>query len=173
MGKTCLTKLSGNILTTCIVPQHGVTDLYLMYPGDVTFAPTANGENIATAFFASAAKSYRIEGYKQNIQITSSVRALDASTKLDISVSFKVSHSDTSAWRRLLTGRFYVMAVYPGGTAYMVGLSAPLECSASEFDANANAKLFTVTLNAPEGSAGNYFVTVEPAAKNQIIAKSV
>ena len=173
MGKTCLPKLSGNITTTCIVPQHGVTDLYLMYPEDVTFALATNGENISTASFGSGTKSYRVEGYKQNIQITSSVRTLDASTRLDISVSFKVSHSDTSAWRRLLMGRFYVMAVYPDGKAYMIGYTSPLECSASEFDANANSKLFTVTLNAPEGSAGNYFVDVEPTAKNQITAKSV
>ena len=173
MGKTCLNKLTGNITTTCIVPQHGVTDLYLMYPEDVTFGLAANKENISTASFASGAKSYRVEGYKQNIQITSSVRAMDTSTRLDISVSFKVRHTDTSAWRRLLMGRFYVMAVYPDGKAYMIGCTSPLECSASEFDANANSKLFTVTLNAPEGSAGNYFVDVETGAKNQIIAKSV
>ena len=173
MGKTCLNKLTGNILTTCTVPQHGVSDLYLMYPEDVTFRLATAGENISEASFGSGAKSYRVEGYKQNIQITSSVRALDVSTRLDISVSFKVQHSDTSAWRRLLTGRFYVMAVYPDGGAYMIGYTSPLECSASEFDSNANSKLFTMTLSAPEGSAGNYFVDVETPAKNSIIAKSV
>ena len=173
MGKTCLNKLSGNILQQCTITPHGVKNIYLMYPEDVTFALASNRENIAAASFVSGAKSYLIEGYKQNIQITSSVRAMDVSTRLDISVSFKVRHSDTSAWRQILTGRFYVMAEYTDAKYYMIGVTSPLECSASEFDSSANGKLVTFTLNAPEGSAGNYFVDVEPAAKDSIISKSV
>ena len=173
MAKTCLTKIAGNILPQCIIVPNGVKNIYLMYPEEVTFALASNGENIATAAFASGARSYLIEGYKQNIQITSSNRAMEASTKLDISVSFKIRHSDTSTWRRILMGRFYVMAEYTDSKYYMIGLTSPLECSASEFDSNANGKLVTYILNAPEGSAGNYFTDVETVAKNSIISKSV
>lgn len=173
MGKTCLNKLSGNLLNPCVVVPNGVTDLYLMYPEDVTFELSTNGESISSATFASGRKSYWIEGHKQNIQITSSVRALEASTRLDISVAFKVPHSEIRALRALLMGRFYVMAVYPDGTSYMIGVTSPLECSASEFDASVNGKLFTITLNSPEGSAGNYFLSVEKTAKDLIISKAV
>lgn len=173
MAKTCLTKIAGNILQQCTITPHGVKNIYLMYPEDVTFALASNEENIVRADFAPGAKSYLIEGYKQNIQITSSNRAMDASTKLDISVSFKIRHSDTSTWRRILMGRFYVMAEYTDSEYYMIGFTSPLECSASEFDSNANGKLVTYTLNAPEGSAGNYFVDVETGAKDSIISKAV
>ena len=173
MGKTCLNKLRGNILQQCTVIPHGVKNIYLMYPEDVTFDIASNGENITKATFAPGAKSYLIEGYKQNIQVTSSNRAMDVSTKLDISVSFKSRHSDTSAWRQILMGRFYVMAEYTDFKYYVIGFTSPLECSASEFDSNANGKLVTYTLSAPEGSAGNYFVDVEKGATDTIISKSV
>ena len=172
MGNTCLDKIT-NITATCIVPQHGVKDLYLMYPEDVTFTYSGGGESVLTAAFASGAKSYRVEGYKQNIQITSSLRSMDASAKLDISVAFKVGHREVANVRSLLMGKFYVMAVYPDQGAYLIGVTSPLECSSAEFDSNANSKLFTITLNAPEGSAGNNFLSVTDAARSTIISKSV
>lgn len=146
-----------------------------MYPEDVTLEHNANNTFVTTITFAKGAKSYKVEGYKQNIQLTTSLRALDASSKLDVSVSFKTRHTERNAWRFILAGRFYVMVVYNDSStaSAFIGASSPLEVIASDFDSNAGAGLVTFTLGAPEGSAGNYILTPSDAAKNTIISKSV
>lgn len=146
-----------------------------MHTEDVTF--TLGGPNlteIASASVSSGAAVILVEGYKQNIQITSSVRAMDASAKLDIAVSFKMpilADADYRRIRSLLAGRFYVAAERNDGTHTLVGYTSPLECSGMDWDSNANAGLATVTLSAPEGSAGNYFMVISQGAMNSIKAK--
>ena len=144
-----------------------------MYPEDVTFTLGAGQEYISDAVFAGAAKSYLVEGYKQNIQVTSSARITDASLRLDYSLSFKIPQRSARHLRAFSTGRFYVMVEYLSGFYSMLGVTCPLECSAIEGDSNANNGMFTITLTAPEGSAGNQQVEVLTEAKNTIISKSV
>ena len=175
MAKGCLNKLSGNITVGCTIPQVGVKNIYLMHTEDVTF--TAAGVNLSTitgATVASGAAVILVEGYKQNIQLTSSVRAMDASAKLDIVVTFKmpmVADANYLQARSLLTGKFYVAVERNDGALSLVGYASPLECSGMDWDSNANAGLATVTLSAPEGSAGNYFMIVSPEAMNSIKSK--
>lgn len=184
MTKTCLNKLSGNILQDCTITPVGVKDIYLMYIEDVTLSPNSERTTLTSVTFVGGAKAYRVEGYKQNIQVVSSLRSMDASAKLDISVSFKVPRGMLQTFdggaqgsrtvRPLLTGRFYVLVDYVGGGApVLLGDTSPLEVTAFDFDSNAGAGLATITLGAPEGSAGNYFLHVSAAAKNTIISKSV
>ena len=89
MSKTCLNKLPGNILVSCEVPVHGISEIYLMHAEDISISIDSGG-TISSVSFATGAKSYRIEGYKQNIQVTTATRSMDASNKLDISVMFKL-----------------------------------------------------------------------------------
>lgn len=174
MSKTCLNKLSGNILVDCTIPVHGITELYLMHVEDVTFAYSSDATQITTATFASGAKSYKIEGYKQNLQITSALRSTDVSARFDVSVMFKAKLAGTYA-QSITTGKFYVLVVEPmsSGTNTVWGCVSPLECSNVEYDSNANGKLVTYTLSAPEGSAGNHRVVASAAVATSIIAKSV
>ena len=174
MGKSCLSKLSGNILVDCTLRSHGIKELYLMHVEDVTFTLASEGAQIATVAFATNAKSYKVEGYKQNIQMTSSLRTTDVSARLDISIMFK-SVLSGSLSRGIMPGRFYVMVVYADSTGAnsLWGLNSPLECSSIEYDSNANGRLATYTLTAQEGSAGNNLVTTLPAASTSIISKSV
>lgn len=173
MAKNCLNKLTGNIVQDCTIVQNGIKNIYLMYPEDVKFTLGAGYKYIDGVTFVGGAKSYLIEGYKQNIQLTTSARAMDASTRLDYSLTFKIPLR--SAWhiRAFSTGKFYAMVEYLSGYSLLVGLTCPLECSAIDGDSNANGGMFTITLTAPEGSAGNYPVEVLGAAKNTIISKSV
>ena len=175
MGKGCLNKLSGNITVGCTIPQVGVKNLYLMHTEDVTFTVAGvDSSTITGATVASGAAVILVEGYKQNIQLTSSVRAMDASAKLDFNVAFKmpmVEDADYLRARSLLTGKFYVAVERNDGTLSLIGYISPLECSGMDWDSNANAGLVTVTLSAPEGSAGNYYMLVSPAAFNQIKSK--
>lgn len=173
MAKACLNKLIGNIVQDCTISQNGIKNIYLMYPEDVTFSFGAGLEYIDAATFGVGAKSYLIEGYKQNIQLTTSARVLDASTRLDYSVAFKIPQRSTWHLRAFSTGRFYVMVEYLSGFYSLLGATCPLECSGLECDSNANSGMFTVTLSAPEGSAGNHQVEVLTEAKNTIISKSV
>lgn len=174
MSKTCLEKLKGNILVNCELPIHGIPEIYLMHVEDVTFTYTAAGTQISAVAFAKDAKTYKVEGYKQNIQVTTALRSLDASGRLDISIMFKSQFSGALA-RPIVTGKFYVMVVQPlsTGVNYVWGCNAPLECSNVEYDSNANGKLVTYTLTAPEGSAGNNPIVTYPAVATSIIAKSV
>lgn len=171
MGKTCLNKLSKSIAVSCSIPVNGVKNIYLMHTEDVTFTAASWGM-LTAATFTGTGKSYMVEGYKQNIQITSAIRTMDASNKLDISVMFKMP-ADTTFMRSILSGRFYVMAEYNDLTYSMVGVTSPLECAGMDGDSNANGKLYTITLTAPDGSAGNYYTPVAPGAVSTIIAKSV
>ena len=176
MAKGCLNKLSGNIAVGCVIPQVGIKYIYLIHTSDVTFTVAGiAGSTITGANVADGAAVIRVEGYKQNIQLTSSVRAMDASTKLDIAVVFKMpmkSDEDFLRTRSLLAGTFYVAVERNDGTLSTVGYTSPLECSGIDWDSNANAALATVTLSAPEGSAGNYFMITSPAAMNSIKAKA-
>ena len=175
MGKSCLNKLSGNITVGCTVPQVGVKNLYLMHTEGVSLKATSTGPAVLTgASFASGAAAILVEGYKQNIQITSAIRTTDASAKLDFSVVFKITGRNYDAASRvqsLLTGKFYVLAEYRDGTYSFIGYTSPLECSGMDWDSNANAGITTVTLTAPEGSAGNYLMTADTTAVSQIKAK--
>lgn len=175
MAKGCLNKLSGNITVGCTIPQVGIKNIYLIHTDDVTFTVAGvAGSTITGVAMVSGAVVILVEGYKQNIQLTSSVRAMDASAKLDITVAFKMpmkSDNDFLRARSLLAGRFYVAVERNDGTFSTVGYTSPLECSGMDWDSNANAGLATVTLSAPEGSAGNYFTITSPAAMNQIKSK--
>ena len=172
MGKSCLNKLTGNIVQECTITPNGIKNIYLMYPEDVTFTFAAGLEFISGASFAGSTKSYLVEGYKQNIQLTTSARTTDASLRLDYSLSFKIPQRTTWPLRAFTTGRFYVMVEYHSGFSTVLGTACPLECSAIESDSNAAGGMFTITLTAPEGSAGNHQVEISAAAKNTIISKS-
>lgn len=175
MGKSCLNKLRGNITVACDFNPMGVKNIYLMHTEDVTFALGGTyGTDIASASVSPDAAVILVEGYKQNIQVTSSVRAMDASAKLDIAVSFKMPMNADADYRRirsLLAGKFYVAVERNDGTRALVGYTSPLECSGMDGGSNANASMMTVTLTAPEGSAGNYFMAISPAAMNSIKSK--
>lgn len=141
-----------------------------MHTEDVTF--TFSGGAISNVSFASDAKSYKVEGYKQNLQYTATLKTTDASARLNTSVTFKMP-ADGPIMSTLAMGRFYVMVQYADDSAGIVGFQCPLECSAMEFDSNANAALVTVTLSDPEGSAGNAHMSCYNAVRESIISKSV
>lgn len=176
MGKNCLNKLTSNIAVGCAILPVGVRDIYLMHAEDVTFTYNSAGI-IQTAVMGAAAKVYKVEGYKQNIQVTASLKTTDASARVDQSVTFKVQYATNYATLALLNsvalGKFYVLVVFNDGDYTMLGNTAPLECSSADFDSNANARMVTITLASPEGSAGNQAVPVSPAARDLIISKSV
>lgn len=175
MAKGCLDKLYGNILTTCDIPVVGVKDIYLVRPEDVTLTFVDANRQISEIAFASGARSYKVEGYKQNIQVTASTRALDASQKFDVSVLFK-SPITRSVARLVAGGKYYVLVVHTAASAgsyALWGVNTPLECTGFEYDSNSNGALATITLGTPEGSAGNNYVSCYATVKDSIIAKSV
>lgn len=158
----------------CTIPQVGVKNIYLVHAEDVTLTASEYVTTVLTASLASGAAAILVEGYRQNIQITSAIRTMDASAKLDFSVSFKLAGRDVavvSRVRSLLNGKFYVLAEYQDGTYSFIGYTSPLECSGMDFDSNANAGFTTVTLTAPEGSAGNHLMAVAAAAVSSIKSK--
>lgn len=170
MAKNCLDKLSGNILQDCTISPVGIKDIYLMHAEDVTVSVSDNV--VSNTEFAAGARSYKVEGYKQNIQLTMSIKSLDASAKLNTSVLFKMKPSAKIS-SILLSNKFYVMAIDASGNGIFLGASSPLECSAMDFDSNSGAGLFTVTLSDPEGSAGNYFLYCTNSVRALVISKSV
>lgn len=174
MAKNCLKKLASNIAVDCVIPQVGVRDIYLMHAEDVSFTYDTSGV-LTSATFAEGAKSYMIEGYKQNIQVTASLKTTDASARVDTSVTFKVLYgSNTRGFiNTVASGRFYVLVTFNSGDYTVLGDTSPLECSSADFDSNANAKMVTITLASPEGSAGNHARNITRAAYNTITSKSV
>lgn len=174
MRKSCLGKLDYGITVACTTPQVGVRDIYLMHAEDVTFTYNDIGR-ITDATFAAGAKSYRVEGYKQNIQVTASLKTTDASARVDQSVTFKVPyHFDTREFiNAVALGKFYVLVWFNDGDSTILGDTSPLECSSVDFDSNANAKMATITLAPPEGSAGNSARNIAGKVRSLIIIKSV
>lgn len=142
-----------------------------MHVSDVTLTFFSDGA-IRTVAFATGARAYKVEGYKQNIQVTTAVRAMDASNKMDISVMFKIPSQETGQSLCLLGGRFYVMIEANNMYYYFAGSTTPLECSGYDLDLNANGQLATVTLTAPEGSAGNYLQSLGSEAINTILTNT-
>lgn len=173
MGKSCLNKLSGNITVGCTIPQVGIKYIYLVHAEDATLVFSPTNTYVSSVAFASGAKSILVEGYKQNIQVTGSIRAMDASVKQDISVVFKIPRSGAyvAQTKSILTGRFYVLVEGMDGEYTFVGAVSPLECSGMDWDSNANAGFITVTLTAPEGSAGNYLMDASVGAVASIKSK--
>lgn len=172
MAKNCLSKLVSNIAVDCTAPQVGVKAIYLMYAEDVTFTYLTDWQ-VDAVVFAEGAKSYKVEGYKQNIQVTSSLKTTDASARADTSVTFKIPYNylGRKFINALTSGKFYVLVEFNDGGYTMHGNMSPLECSSADFDSNANAKMVTITLASPEGSAGNHLMGVMSAAANTIKSK--
>lgn len=175
MAKTCLNKLSNNILQSCTITPVGIKEIYLMHAEDVTFTTDPITGRISAATFASGTRSYRVEGYKQNIQVNGSLKSLDASATMDASVTFKAQCGpDTAAFANAMTtGKFYVLVRYNSDFSTILGATVPLECSAADFDSNANAGMVTITLATPEGAAGCPMILPYNAARDTIISKSV
>lgn len=175
MGKSCLNKLSGSITVGCTIPQVGVKDIYLMHTEDVTFTFVSTSRRISAATFAPGTKSYLVEGYKQNIQVNGSLKSLDAAASMDASVTFKVPYGPNTAdfVGTMTTGKFYVLVRYNSDFSAILGATVPLECSAADFDSNANAGMVTITLATPEGAAGCPMIIPYNAARDTIISKSV
>lgn len=173
MAKTCLNKLPSNFLRTCTVPVVGVKDIYLMHFEDVTVT-LASDATISSVTFAKGGRAYKVEGYKQTIQITAATRALGASNKLDVSVMFKIRSNTFAGTNSLLSGRFYVLVVYNDTAlpSQFLGYVSPLECSAMDYDSNSNGMFITVTLTAPDGSAGNYLIPASDTVRDAIISKT-
>lgn len=172
MAKQCLNRLKGNITVACTINPVGVKNLYIMHVEDTTFS--VNELIVQGATFANKATVIRVEGYKQNIQVTASMLSMDASAKMNYSVSFKLQRSVLGSHSKIcsfLTGKFYVMAEYNDGSNMVMGCSSPLECSGVDWDSNANSGLATITLACPEGSAGDYFRIADATALGQIKAK--
>lgn len=174
MAKACLNKLSDNILQSCTITPVGIKEIYLMHAGDVTFGYGTTPNRVYSVTFAEGAKSYKVEGYKQNIQVNGSLKSLDASVTMDASVTFKVQYTArmTDFVRTITTGRFHVLVIYNSGLQVIVGATVPLECSAADFDSNANAAMVTLTLSTPEGAAGCPMFISQSPASNLIISKS-
>lgn len=143
-----------------------------MHADEVTLTLDVGG-NITAATFADGKASYKIEGYKQNIQLTTSVFSTDASVKLAASIIFKMPSDNTYLMKTMLSGRYYVLVVRNSGLPILVGAQAPLECSGFDYDSNGGAGLVTVTLSAPEGSGGNYLSGITTPAITSITSKSV
>lgn len=146
-----------------------------MHAGDVTFVYDPVLRRISSAKFAEGAKSYRVEGYKQNIQVNGSLKSLDASATMDASVTFKVqlNSAATDFVNTITTGKFLVLVIYNSGEQVILGSTVPLECSAADFDSNANATMVTLTLSTPEGAAGCPMVVAYDPARDLIISKAV
>lgn len=170
MAKSCLNKLIGSRVVNCTFTPVGVKNIYLMYASDVTLKEDSYGSTAVTSF-ATGAFSYLIEGYKQNIQMTTSVLSMDASQKLAVSVSFKTTVTNLNWLRSILIGSFYVMVEYQSGASILVGAQSPLECSGFDYDSNGNAGMVTITLSAPEGAAGNYIMSLTGDSINTIKSK--
>ena len=175
MAGNCLNKLTSNITVGCTIAQVGVKDIYLMHAEDVTFTFDPVSRRISGATFASGTRSYLVEGYKQNIQVNGSLKSLDAAASMDASVTFKALYSpDTANFvNTMTTGKFYVLIRYNSDFSAILGAAVPLECSAADFDSNANAGMVTITLATPEGAAGCPMVIPFNAARDTIISKSV
>lgn len=175
MAKNCLNKLRGNITVGCAIAPVGVKDIYLMHAEDVTFVFDPISRRISAATFASGTRSYLVEGYKQNIQVNGSLKSLDAAATMDASVTFKVQYGpDTAAFvNTMTTGKFYVLVRYNNDFSAVLGATVPLECSAADFDSNANAGMVTITLSTPEGAAGCPMIVPYNTARDTIISKSV
>ena len=174
MGKNCLNKITSGVTVGCTIPRVGVKDIYLMYAEDVNFTYGPTGEML-TAVFAEGAKSYKVEGYKQNIQVTASLKTTEASARIDTSVTFKAPYfySTRAFINSVAMGKFYVLVKFNDDDITVLGNTAPLECSSVDFDSNANAKMVTITLASPEGSAGNHALVITDAVANTIISKAV
>lgn len=171
MGKSCLDTLNQSITVGCTIPRVGIKEIYLMRMADVNFTTDVGG-NVTRATFASDATSCKIEGYKQNIQLTTSVLSTDASIKLATSIMFKMPSTNTFLMKAIISGRYYVLVVRNSGLPVLVGVQSPLECSGFDYDSNSGAGLATVTLSAPEGSGGNYLTGIAQPAIDTIISKS-
>lgn len=175
MAKNCLNKLASNITVGCTINPVGVKSIYLMHAEDVTFTFKNDPKRVAEVIFADGARSYLVEGYKQNIQVSGSLKSLDAAASMDASVTFKIPHSPNaiSFVDTIATGRFCVLVLFNNTDQVILGSTIPLECSAADFDSNANANMITITLATPEGAAGCQMVVPVNAARDSIISKSV
>lgn len=175
MAKNCLNKLTSNITVGCTIAPVGVKDIYLMHAEDVTFAYDPISRRISGVTFAPGTRSYLVEGYKQNIQVNGSLKSLDAAASMDASVTFKAQYGpETAAFVSTMTmGKFYVLVRYNRDFSSILGATVPLECSAADFDSNANAGMVTITLATPEGAAGCPMNVPYNAARDTIISKSV
>lgn len=145
-----------------------------MHAEDVTVTASTDSMSADTVSFAPGGAVILVEGYKQNIQVTGAIRTMDASAKMDVNVVFKMQKAQagtTARVRSLLSGKFYVLAEYHDGTFMFIGYTSPLECSGMDWDSNANAGFVTVSLAAPEGSAGNYFMAANASVVSSIKSK--
>lgn len=172
MGKGCLNKLTASVNPCAAYAMHGVKEIYLIYPEDITsitIDPT--GGTLSAIGMAETAKSYRVSGHKQLIQVTESLSATDISNAIDPSITFRMPASFVVNGNAIRNGKFAVLVVFYDLSAKFYGYPSPLVCTGWEGDSNANGRLITVTLGQEEGSIPSGTFTASTGVQNVIIGK--
>ena len=167
MGKTCLSSIAKNFIKECSLKLNGISEMYIVsieHIASVTFAAGSNDTSLATLTMVAGAKSVFVEGYKNAIKATQSLRAGDYQNALAQSITFPVYGSALDASvKAVLNGRYVAFTKSEDLTYRAYGLNGGLEASAVDSDTNTNAGTITVSLSTPEGVAGEYPMTIAAA----------
>lgn len=177
MGKTCLNKLSQSLLMDCTIPQHGISELLLVYADDVESKSydVADDTNLTGVTLKSGAFSYLVEGYKASIQAVEAIQQTDYSNAMKQTVTFRVFDKQKAGaiHKALLLGKFVVFAKMNDVGQYRAyGAKSPLELTGIDGDTNANGGYSLVTLSTQEGAQGDYSTTVTKSVYDLIKGKA-
>ena len=177
MGKICLSKISKNFLKDCSLKLNGITEMYLVALSDINgFTYTAStGETVlATISLAAGTKAVFIEGYKNAVKATQSIRTSDYQNALAQTITFPVYGSvNDEGVKAVLNGKYAAFTKGEDLTMRAYGLLGGLEASAADSDTNTNGGAVTVSLSTPEGLAGEYPVTIATAVWTTLKTNSI
>ncbi|WAX17409.1 hypothetical protein PM116P2_00039 [Parabacteroides phage PM116P2] len=164
MGKICLSKISKNFLKDCSLKLNGITEMYLVALSDIesfTFQTDTGDSILATLTIVAGSKTVFVEGYKNAVKATQSIRSSDYQNALAQTITFPVYGAVNDAGvKAVLNGKYVAFTKGEDLTYRAYGLLGGLEASAADSDTNTNAGAITISLSTPEGLAGEYPVTV-------------
>lgn len=170
MGKICLSKISKNFLRDCKLKLNGIAEMYLVAFSDISgfaYVEDSGDTVLNNIVLAEGANSVLVEGYKNAIKVTQSLRAGDYLNCLAQTITFPVYGKDNDfGVKAVLNGKFVAFTKMNDLTYRCYGLYQGLEVSAADSDTNTNAGTLVLSLTTPEGSTGEYPLTFSSSIWN-------
>ena len=157
MAKTCLKKLNTDVRYDCVLPVHGVKNIYLLNAEDLESSSVDENGLVVNITFASAARTYIVEGFKMNIQYTEELVVGEYTSVVKPTIVFRrPAESDFSGVKyngQVINSKFVVLVEFMATGKYVIlGIKNPLVASALERDSNANGGSTMYTLTTEEGT---------------------
>ena len=154
MANCLKTAILNNLITNCLLPVNGISQMYIISHGAFTAVLDSTGTRLASITIPGNGKVVAlVDGHGNALKANETIKAGDYSNGVTQSVTVPVQgNRNLSQLHGLLNGRFVVFTKNEELQYRVYGYWQGLEASGFEASTDTNGNTATVTLSTPENA---------------------